>query len=82
MNRRAHVSELYEDRYTEHADPRKLVGRRVRVMDDELNPHGHLGAWFVTGLDPQNTAHVIVSKVDEFRVQNWSIHNCQLRVRP
>jgi hypothetical protein len=76
------VTDLYEDAYTEPALPRKLVGKRVRVLDDELNPKGELGAWFVTALDPRNTAHVLVAKVDEFRVQIWSVHNGQLRIRP
>jgi len=82
MNRRAHVTDLYEDQYTQHpGSPRDLVGKRVRVLDDELNPKGDLGAWFVTELDPHNTAHVIVAKVDDFRVETWSIHNGQLRLR-
>jgi len=83
VNRVAHVTELHLDAYTEYGEsPLALVGRRVKVMNDEINPRGLLGAWFVTGIDPQNTAHVIVAKVDEYRLENWSIHNCKLRIRP
>lgn len=81
MNRETYVTELYPERYTRHGSPSDLVGKRVRVLDDEINPSGDLGAWFVTGLDPDNTAHVIVAQVDEFRVRIWSIHNVQLRAR-
>jgi len=82
----AYVTELrtegYTEGYTEGCDPEKMLGRRVRVLDDELNPKGVLGAWYVTRRDPANTAHVIVTKVDEHRVQEWSIHHGLLRVRP
>lgn len=76
---RALVRDVYPERYTERASPRELVGRRVRVVDDELNPKDELGAWFVTGLDPRNTAHVLVAKVDDFRAEVWSLHHAQLR---
>ena len=82
MTGRPIVTEADGTEYTRSADPRELVGRRVRVLDDELNPAGNLGAWFVTGLDHRNTAHVIVAKVDDARVECWSIHNGQLRIRP
>lgn len=81
MSRRTHVTDLHETEYTSSRDPQGLVGRRVRLLDDDLNPEGDLGAWFVTGLDPKNTAHVIIAKVDETRVESWSIHNGLLRVR-
>ena len=80
-SRATYVTELWENRYTEHASPKDLVGRRVRVLNDDINPNGELGAWFVTALDPHNTAHVIVGKVCEYRMQMWSVHAGQLRIR-
>jgi len=81
MNRRAHVTEAPVDAFTHRLDRADLVGRRVRVLDEDLNPKEELGAWFVTGFDPNNTAHVIVAKVSEHWVENWSIHHGQLRTR-
>lgn len=80
MTRRTYVSDLYPERYTVSCDIEKMLGRRVRVLDDDVNPKDELGAWFVTGRDPGNTAHVLVAKVDDFRVQVWSIHHGKLRV--
>lgn len=79
MNRVTYVTELYPERYTKSASPQELVGRRVRVLNDELNRTDQLGAWFVTGLDPKNTAYVLVTQVNDFRAQTWSVHHAQLR---